>query len=226
MKKLMLVLVLAVLPLACDVANPAAPDFPAATSSSGTVTALGDGGGIRFDAPSCKAIAAVRLNVQPREAAALISASYVDGSGEPVGACAAPKWSVNSETLVTDGGFQAKVSGYGKYFISAEAPNGVAGSAAFVLEPTPGPADACKSIARVVLKASAKQFGMASVSAVYLDKPGEVVTGCAAPDWTVKPFAEGSIDGFWFNVSGLDPKEAYVVYAVAPNGVTGTLEMQ
>jgi hypothetical protein len=118
--------------------------------------------------------------------------------------------------LSIDGGFQAKVSGHGKYFISAEAPNGVAGSAAFVLEPTPGPADACKSIARVVLKASAKQFGMASVSAVYLDKPGEVVAGCAAPDWTVKPFAEGSIDGFWFNVSGLDPKEAYVVYAVAP----------
>jgi hypothetical protein len=100
MKKLLGVMILATLPVACGTTNPNAPELPAATGATADDSSFAASGRGRT-APTCQPVTRVLVTERDREQGIsyLDVQAFAEGGGADTAApvCGSPRWSVTPE---------------------------------------------------------------------------------------------------------------------------------
>jgi hypothetical protein len=227
--KLLALMPVLALSVACGGISPTAPDVPGATDDA---AALAQSTSTKATAPrDCARIASVDLQLVPvmgesRESVT-IEATY-QGLGSLVG-CAAPQWSARPAKAISEvRGFRALVdrSQSTSTTITATAPNGVTGRIQLKdLRPASASSRGC-SVSAIQLRVLSDLGSRLApiVEAKYSMLGSE---GCAAPTWTadLRGVLVPQKDAFRIGVDVPQrPRGAAVtVWATAPNGLTAKI---
>jgi hypothetical protein len=95
MKKLLGVMILATLPVACGTTNPNAPEMPATADATGDASFATSGHGARTAPPSCNPVAHVVVTVEDQQPGSAYLSVQASGIGDTTGElCGSPTWSV------------------------------------------------------------------------------------------------------------------------------------
>ena len=95
MKKLLGVMILATLPVACGTTNPNAPEMPATADATGDASVAASGRGTRTAPPSCNPVTHVVVTVEDRQTNSAYFSVQASGIGDTTGElCGSPTWSV------------------------------------------------------------------------------------------------------------------------------------